>query len=124
MTELYLRDNNIAKIGAVALGKALESNRDLTHLNLQENRGIGNSGAAAIAMALRSNDNCGLTRLDLSGSQICCSGASHIADALQTNCSLTHLGCSFNEVKSSGASAFAKALHSNRALTPLDHYKK
>ena len=120
LTELYLKDNNIGKIGAVALGKALESNRTLTHLNLQENRGIGNSGAAAIAMALRSNDSCGLTRLDLSGSQISCSGASDIADALQTNCSLTHLGCSCNEVKSSGASAFAKALHSNRALTHLD----
>ena len=119
LTELYLKDNNIGKIGAVALGKALESNRTLTHLNLQGNRDIGNSGAAAIAKALRSNDSCGLTRLDLSGSQISCSGASDIADALQTNCSLTHLGCSCNEVKSSGASAFAKALHSNRALTHL-----
>ena len=119
LTELYLIENNIGKIGAVALGKALESNRTLTHLNLQGNRKIGNSGAAAIANALRSNDSCRLTRLDLSGSKISSSGASHIADALQTNCSLTHLGWSCNEVKSSGASAFAKALHSNRALTHL-----
>ena len=120
LTELYLIENNIGKIGAVALGKALESNRTLNHLNLQGNRNIGNSGTAAIANALRSNDSCRLTRLDLSGSQISSSGASHIADALQTNCSLTHLGWSCNEVKSSGASAFAKALHSNRALTHLD----
>ena len=120
LTELYLIDNNIGKVGAVALGKALESNRTLTHLNLEENRSIGNSGAAAIAKALRSNNSCGLTRLDLSGCKISFSGASHIADALQTNCCLTHLGWSRNEVKSSGASAFAKALHSNRALTHLD----
>ena len=120
LTELYLVDNNIGKVGVVALGKALESNRTLTHLNLEENRSIGNSGAAAIAKALRSNNSCGLTRLDLSGCKISFSGASHIADALQTNCCLTHLGWSRNEVKSSGASAFAKALHSNRALTHLD----
>ena len=120
LTELYLMDNNIGKVGVVALGKALESNRTLTHLNLEENRSIGNSGAAAIAKALRSNNSCGLTRLDLSGCKISFSGASHIADALQTNCCLTHLGWSRNEVKSSGASAFAKALHSNRALTHLD----
>ena len=119
LTELYLMDNNIGKIGAVALGKALESNRTLTHLNLHRNRGIGNSGAAAIAKALRSNNSCGLTRLDLSGCKISFSGASHIADALQTNCCLTHLGWSRNEVKSSGASAFAKALRSNRTLTHL-----
>ena len=119
LTELYLMDNNIGKIGAVALGKALESNRTLTHLNLHGNRGIGNSGAAAIAKALRSNNSCGLTRLDLSGCKISFSGASHIADALQTNCCLTHLGWSRNEVKSSGASAFAKALRSNRTLTHL-----
>ena len=120
LTELYLEDNNIGKIGVVALGKALESNRTLTHLNLHGNRGIGNSGAAAIAKALWSNDSFGLTRLDLSGCQIRCSGASRIADALQTNCSLTHLGWSCNEVKSSGASAFARALKSNRTLTHLD----
>ena len=119
LTELYLIDNNIGKVGAVALGKALESNRTLTHLNLEENRSIGNSGAAAIAKALRSNSCCRLTRLDLSGCKISFSGASHIADALQTNCSLTHLGWSCNEVKSSGASAFAKALRSNHTLTHL-----
>ena len=119
LTELYLIDNNIGKVGAVALGKALESNRTLTHLNLEENRSIGNSGAAAIAKALRSNNCCRLTRLDLSGCKISFSGASHIADALQTNCSLTHLGWSCNEVKSSGASAFAKALRSNHTLTHL-----
>ncbi|KAL9988301.1 hypothetical protein ACROYT_G002733 [Oculina patagonica] len=131
--------NSIGDQGAVALAHVLESNRTLTYLDVgffAENMEgvpdffrpssdfddvrsefIGESGALAVAYALRSN--CSLTYLDLRGNHISDSAVVALGQALQSNCTLTHffLRSMFrpNEIQIGipGAAALAKALQSS-----------
>ena len=67
---MYLCNNNIGPEGAVALGRGLESNNTLLHLNLRDNN-IGNDGAVAIIGGIaRNNTNTRLSRLHLSDNNI------------------------------------------------------
>ena len=144
---LDLSNNMVGDPGAQALGKALESNRSLTFLDLGRSmdtdemiglssalgiprfrealRGkdmkefrIGDSGAAAIAQALRSNSV--LTRLNLQNNRISDPGATAIGQALQSNCTLTHLQLRGNRICDVGASHLANAIRVNRCLVNLD----
>ncbi|KAL9988296.1 hypothetical protein ACROYT_G002727 [Oculina patagonica] len=135
---LDLSINWIGDQGAVALADVLESNRTLTYLDVGifaenmegvpyiwrpssdfddvDSERIGETGALAIAHALRSN--CSLTYLDLGGNTINDSAAAALGQALLTNYTLTHfyLRSMFfpNEIQIdiSGAAALAKALQS------------
>lgn len=77
--------------------------------------GIGNTGAIALALALKFNT--GVTHLDLLGTGIQTNGAIAIAEALKTNCALTWLHMQDNDIAGRGAKAIAEALKINIALS-------
>jgi len=69
-TTLYLYNNNIGPEGAVALGRALESNNTLQKL-LLDNNNIGNDGAVAIIGGIaRNNTDTRLSELHLPNNNI------------------------------------------------------
>lgn len=141
---LDLNQNWISNRGVMALGQALEqgpgleSNVTLTYLDLHQPLGcgddrtwpfdddyhnvplelIGESGASALARALRTN--CTLTYLDLGDNAIGDSGAAAIGNALKSNRNLTHLYLNHNKIGDRGAEALAKALQSERTFTQLN----
>ena len=115
-TKLVLDNNNIGDSGAVAIAEALKNNTALTWLYLGYNT-IGDSGAAALAKALKSNT--ALTRLDLDYNNIGDSGAAALAEELKSNTALTELRLDYNNIGDSGAAALAEALKSNTAVRTL-----
>ena len=136
---LDLKENCISDRGVIALAQTLEQgpglacNATLTYLDLsqpflacgiarslpfQDGGMIGESGASALARALRTN--CSLTNLDLGCNAIGETGAVAIGEALQSNCSLTHLYLSNNQIGDRGADALAKALRSEDTFTQLN----
>lgn len=136
---LDLSDNCISDGGVIALAQTLEqgpglaSNATLTYLDLSQqyvtcgvvrlrsfldNGIIGESGASALARALRSN--CSLTYLNLGYNAIGETGAAAIGEALQSNCNLTHLYLTKNKIGDRGVEALAKALQSKRFFTQLN----
>lgn len=106
---------------------ALMFNAALTNLRLGYN-GIGDSGAIAIAEALKVNTTA-LTALDLRGNMVTFatmgdvrigdSGVAAIAEALENNTVLKSLHLGTNSFGNSGAVAIAEALKVNTALTTL-----
>ena len=144
LLHLDLNNNWISNRGVIALAKGLEqgpgldSNVTLTYLDLHQplycgdertwlfedcNHDaplelIGESGALALARALRTN--CTLTYLDLQENEIGDSGAAAIGEALQSNRNLTHLYLNSNKIGDRGAVALAQALQSRRTFTQLN----
>lgn len=140
---LDLSDNCISDGGVIALAQTLEqgpglaSNATLTYLDLSqqyftwgtarfrdmlENGIIGESGASALARALRTN--CSLTYLNLGYNAIGETGAAAIGEALQSNCNLTHLYLTKNKIGDRGAEALAKALQSERTFTQFNQLEQ
>ncbi|KAL9988300.1 hypothetical protein ACROYT_G002732 [Oculina patagonica] len=140
LLHLDLTYNWIGNRGVTALARSLEqgpgmdSNVTLTYLDLHHHFGcgertwpfddcyhdvpvelIGESGALALARALRTN--CSLTYLDLQENAIGDSGAAAIGEALQSNRNLTHLYLNSNKIGDRGAVALAKALQSEDTFT-------
>ena len=107
---------------AVALSEALESNKTLTHLcffgDAEPGDPIGESGASALAGALKKNST--LKCLLLGSSSIGDLGAIAFADALQTNSALTQLDLGGNGIGALGIEAICKALQFNHVITHLD----
>jgi len=118
-TTLELYNSTIGDSGAAAIAQALKSNTALTYLDLSYNN-IGDSGAAAIAEALK--NNAALTELYLYNNTIGDIGAVAIAGALKSNIALTTLRMNNNTIGDSGAAAIAEALKNNAALTELYLY--
>ena len=116
-TTLDLDTSSIGDSGATAIAAALKGNTELATLYLQSNN-IGDSGATALAEALKVN--AALTGLSLSTNDIGADGATAIAGALKANAALTALGLYDNKIGDSGATAIAEALKGNAALTYLD----
>mmetsp|Transcript_17840 Transcript_17840/g.27562 ORF Transcript_17840/g.27562 Transcript_17840/m.27562 type:complete len:655 (-) Transcript_17840:116-2080(-) len=93
--------------------EVLQQNKRPMSLHLCGNEGLGDSGAAALAAALRTMKARGeiFDILDLSWCDIGDAGAEAIAMALETNpgC-IRHLNLSHNSITDEGVSAIAKAL--------------
>lgn len=106
--------------GVIALAEFLQSNRTLTHLNLEWGF-IPDPGAFVLGCVLQFNHT--LTHLNLQSSCIRDGGAVALAEALSSNCSLTHLSLPENWIADIGAEAFAKALQLNCGLLYLDLYQ-
>ena len=117
-TALNLYSSNIGDSGAAAIAEALKSNTAVTLLFLYNNN-IGDRGAAAVAGAVK--NNAAVTTLYLYSNNIGDSGAAAIAEALKNN-ALTKLDLGSNAIGDSGAAAIAEALKSNTALTYLQLY--
>ena len=107
---------------AVALSEALESNKTLTHLcffvDAEPGDPIGESGASALARALKKNST--LKCLLLGPNSIGDLGAIAFADALQTNSALTQLSLGGNGIGALGIEAICIALQFNHVITHLD----
>lgn len=101
-TELSLDDNNIGDSGAAAIAEALKSNTAVEKLWLNNNT-IGDSGAAALAEALESNT--ALRWLFLQTNTIGDSGAAAIAESLKSNTALTMLYLNGNNIGNNGAAS-------------------
>ncbi len=114
---LNMSCNQVGDSGATAIAEALRHNQTLTTLNMSQNR-VGDSGATAIAEAVCHNQT--LTTLDMSENRVGYSGATAIVEALRHNQTLTTLDMSWNQVGDSGATAIAEALRHNHTLTTLD----
>mgnify|MGYP002259947069 CR=1 FL=1 len=116
LTCLSLEDSDIS-CSATALAEALRLNRTLTHLDLSWNS-ISGLGTEVICKALQSNHV--MTHLILGGNTIGDSGAVALAEALKspaTQLSYLHLG--WGHITSLGVKSLAVALQTNRSLTHL-----
>ena len=88
------------------------SHLDLVALALQRQRGI------RIYWFIESlSVNTTLTNLDLSGNDLCDSGAASLCEVLLINTALTNLNLSCNKI---GAASLSKALSVNNILTSLN----
>uniref|UniRef100_G1TTF6 NLR family CARD domain containing 3 n=1 Tax=Oryctolagus cuniculus TaxID=9986 RepID=G1TTF6_RABIT len=109
---------NFIQAGAArALGRALQLNRSLTSLDLQENA-IGDEGASAVAGSLKVNT--ALTALYLQVASIGTRGAQALGEALAVNRTLEILDLRGNAIGVAGAKALAKALKVNSSLRRLN----
>jgi hypothetical protein len=117
VAKLKLGYNEIGDSGAVALADALKTNTSITKIDLKSNE-IGDSGAVALADALKTNTS--ITKIDLSSNTIGVSGAVALADALKTNTSVTTIDLGWNEIRDAGAVALADALKTNTTITAIE----
>jgi hypothetical protein len=142
ITTLGLANNRIRKRGASWLSKALEhENSAVTGLDLGSNE-IGNNGALALAKALRTNKamtsldlrsceihlkgclslaemaqyNTTLRHLDLGANYCKNQGAMAWAQVLQSNSTLTRLCLTDNQIYHDGGVSLAAALQTNYSL--------
>jgi Ran GTPase-activating protein (RanGAP) involved in mRNA processing and transport len=145
---LCLHGNDIRDSGGVAIAKALQSNRTLTCLKIENNR-LSTLAGHAFGTTLRTNAtafrelnllanplgsegvrpifmSCGSNRprilkMHLRRCDIGCEGVVVLAQALRTNETITYLDLNSNLIEDEGAAALASALkHDNRTLRVLD----
>jgi hypothetical protein len=107
---------DIGDSGAAAIAEALKLNTILQRLDIKNNQ-VGDSGAAAIAEALKLNAT--LQHFSLYSNRIGDSGATAIAEALKLNTSLQQLYLYSNRIGDSGATAIVEALKLNSSMRVL-----
>ncbi|KAH3758966.1 Protein NLRC3 [Pelomyxa schiedti] len=117
LVSLNLNDNEIGNEGATNIAGVLELNKSLVSLDISSNA-IGSEGATIIGRALESNKS--LVSLDISANNIGNEGTTSIARALELNKSLVYLNISWNSIGSKGATIIAGALELNKSLVSLD----
>eukprot|EP01027_Heterolobosea_sp_BB2_P009525 GEZU01014029.1.p1 GENE.GEZU01014029.1~~GEZU01014029.1.p1 ORF type:complete len:825 (-),score=258.10 GEZU01014029.1:123-2384(-) len=118
-TTLNMEDNRITDIGATkTLGKFLESNNTLTHLNLSKNR-IEFKGLEAILKGLEKNS--ALEYFDISDNPIGASkGGMRLVAAIEKNNSLTGLRAADNKFTGEVLSKIGAALAKKKKFEKLD----
>ena len=96
----------------------------LIELDAGGNNLWGPAAGVAFAAAVRTPGTCSLLALDLQGCSIGDSGATAIASALREGCSLTSLGIGWNQLSTDGSTAVALALQSPACrLQRLGHWR-
>ncbi|KAF9274062.1 hypothetical protein BGZ88_003301 [Linnemannia elongata] len=116
LTNLNLEKSSNWVDGAVALSEALKTNTTLAILSL-ENNSIGDNGAVALSEALKTNTT--LATLNLRFNSIGKNGAVVLSEALKTNTTLSTLYLAYNSIGDNGAVALSEALKTNTALATL-----
>ena len=111
--DLYLSGKGIGDSGAKALAVALEKNQTLQRLDLGGNQ-IGVEGAKALSVALEKNQT--LQWLYFGGNQIGVEGAKALSVALEKNQMLQWLYLGGNQIGVEGAKALSVALEKNQTL--------
>lgn len=153
LEELYLRGNELSSVGiaplfdgllknvrlhtislcwnsicdqcGIAIGKCLEQNRALTHIDLEQQY-MSAKGFSAIAYALRQNKIIKLLNVlgdyklypDAKGFGV--EGAGYIGRILQTNLSITSLSIGDNKLRTEGCAVIAKAIKHDKILKSLN----
>ena len=140
LKDLILADNDLRAEGALYLAEALEENRSLTSVNLNDTQlcdcdrfGHGAftlRGVAALAEMLEANTR--LIKLSLSMNSIAADGAKVIADALESNTTLENVSLGGNALGGyytstgffvatpEGGAAVAEMLKINKTITNLN----
>jgi Leucine Rich repeat len=116
LKQLELDQNEIADSGMVELSKDLHACPDLFLLNLNDNNGIGDVGANALAKGLRAWPTLELGKLYLSANKIGDAGAVALAEGLRACPKLEHLFLSETEM---GMAGFEALVHGVRACPNL-----
>ena len=118
-TTVNLYGNRIKGLGVEALVEALGAERcAVRELDISCNgMGVGATGAAHIAAALRRNQ---LEVLYVYGNRLGAEGAALLAGALRANSALRELDVSDNGVGAAGATELASALRANTSLQKLN----
>ena len=117
-TELELRDDRLTSEGISFIAEALRCNFTLIKLDLRANNLSDES--IALLMDVLSVEKTNLQWLNLSDNQISVTGASFVAEILETNDQLTHLWLETNRINDRGVEAIATALEkSNQTLKQL-----
>eukprot|EP00041_Stephanoeca_diplocostata_P015942 m.309648 g.309648 ORF g.309648 m.309648 type:complete len:564 (+) comp20199_c0_seq48:343-2034(+) len=116
ITHLYLRHIGIGVSGAAAVAGAVRATRSLLRVDLEGN-GLGD-GAAAIADALGSNAT--ITTLLLANNNISATAGIRFAQALTVNSTLKSLDLSRNLIGDPAATAMCTALKCNTGITALN----
>ena len=114
---INLKHYGIGDKGAKAVSMALRSDSVVTTLNLHDNS-IRESGGIWIAKCLK--HNCCLGSLDLSGNPIGTKGADAVADALLENGNLMELSLKDCGLQDKGMNKLAHSLELNSFLRKLD----
>ena len=120
LVELHLQDCiavEITQESGQVLCQMLQRNKTLIDLNLNENRGVSDTGTFFIAEGLKLNTS--LRALWLSRCGISAEGAKFISEALAANTSLQILGLSNNKLGDTGVDSLANALKQNDSLKEL-----
>lgn len=108
---LDLGFNEITHRGVAVLSVALQNNRQLEELNLENNLS-SDSGVKILASVLNSTV---LKRLDLSENDITGEGVQHLAKALESNKTLVHLSLSHNRITDAAVRPLIDVLTHNNA---------
>lgn len=98
--------NHIGSLGAEAIGKLLQCNEVLSHLNLSSN-GLGAAGLPFIASALEHNKS--LTHLNISSNNLGIDGARILSTVFDSSC-ITHLELPRNYLTDKGGAVLFEAL--------------
>jgi hypothetical protein len=119
VTVLDLGSNAISDEGAAALAEMLQHNSMIATLNLAHNR-FGDEGVKALAASLQ--DNRTVTVLDLSSNAIMASGegAAALAEMLQHNSTIATLNLAHNRFGDEGAKSLAEMLQHNSTIATLN----
>jgi len=117
LTSLDLGVNNVDDMGAAALAETVLS-VDSMLMPLEGNRSCARLLAAATKGCKTQPST--LVALNLEGNAIGNLGAAAFALALRTNCSLTSLNLGRNDIGNDGVTALSAALLVNRTLTSLE----
>ncbi|KAK3261799.1 hypothetical protein CYMTET_29311, partial [Cymbomonas tetramitiformis] len=117
LQRLNLRRCGVNETGVRALGSLLEANIHLRDLELSWNYLGTNTGALALANALRVN--VALTRLSISNTGLHHSGVLSIAEALMENTVLCHLDLSHNQIRQATCWDLSRVVEQNQTLHTL-----
>ncbi|OQR85203.1 hypothetical protein THRCLA_10742, partial [Thraustotheca clavata] len=107
LIDLDLSWNQICLEGAIRIGRSLQSNTSIQHINLSMNR-FGDRGGHALATALLNNKT--LRTLDLSRNNLTGCAAVTLSYAIQHNSTLSRLALLNNDLGGTGTKALLHAV--------------
>lgn len=117
LEELHMQNNGIGDLGATAVVKLLNKNKNRLKVLGMGSNAIGDAGGVAIGSALQSN--VGLTRLGLFRNKMSNTGVDALASGCEKHPTLQVLDVSGNPFGLPGAEAIAQMLHENTVLQEL-----
>eukprot|EP01133_Synstelium_polycarpum_P005711 gene5711-6603_t len=114
---LDLSDNNITIKGIRDLAVAINSNKSLLHLKL-DNNPIGDEGLGVLCQVFKNNGN-NIKSIYMSDCQITERGIALLANSLETNTTIVTIHINSNKIGNEGATYLSKSLTSNTTLRNL-----
>ena len=117
LIDLNIEQNELGPDSGILLAKALDSRNGLTRLNVRKNT-LGPNSGLMFATALRRNKT--LTSLDISANNLGTKSGKVMAMAIKANMTLIHLNMSENGCGPDVLKYMARSLSANHSLTSLN----